>query len=159
MDLLHTAEQIEEDDVKSRSEMDNMDVRFFAVTEDFDLSNDNVSVVRIDATPGKLGIIVDANPAACKLFGYMRREIVGKSVNTLIPPPMCHVHQRWLQMYMASGVETVVNTSRILFAMRRDGIIVPTKANIRAIDTGFGGVFEELQTTQGFIIFLGEYAK
>lgn len=133
MDLLHTAEQIEEDDVKARSDMDNKDIRFLAITEDFDLSNENLSVIRMDAKPGKLGIVVDANPAACKLFGYMRREIVGKNINTLIPPPMSHVHQRWLQMYMASGAEKIVNTSRILFVLRRDGIIVPTKANIRQI--------------------------
>lgn len=30
---------------------------------DFDLSNENVSLIRLSGEPGKLGMIIDANPA------------------------------------------------------------------------------------------------
>ena len=41
--------------------------RSLAHTPDFDLSNENVSLVRISAAPGKVGIIRDANVAALKV--------------------------------------------------------------------------------------------
>lgn len=157
--MLHQAEQTEEDESKSHSDSAANDIRFMTFASDFDLSNESVSLVRMDAHPDRLGVVLEANPAACKLFGYLRRELIGQNINELVPAPMDAFHQRWLERYMETGVEYVVNTSRMYFALSKDKVLLPLKGNIRPMDGAFGGVFEEQRTSQGFLFFLGPIAK
>lgn len=44
------------------------------------------------------GTILAANPAAVKLFGYPRRDLVNKNINMLLPEPISSHHQ----LYVAS---------------------------------------------------------
>ena len=41
---------------------------------DFDLSNENVALIRMSGEPSSLGTIVDANMSALKMLGYARRD-------------------------------------------------------------------------------------
>jgi PAS domain S-box-containing protein len=161
LELLQTAEQIEEDESKLHAggDNDNKDVALMARAPDFDLSSENVSLVRVSAQAGKVGAVTDANPAALKLFGYGRRELIGRDIATLLPEPIAGVHSAFLHKYQATGREVVVNTSRILFGQHRNGYIFPMSGNVRPMEEGFGGVFEEIATSQAFIIFVGDALK
>jgi len=161
LELLQSAEAIEEEESKAHSMGDNesKDYPFMEYTPEFDLSNENVSLLRIAGDPERLGMVVDANAAALKLFGYARRDLLGKNINVLVPEPISTIHQKFLEKYMATGEETVVNTSRIYFAVHRNGHVFPISTNIRPMEEGFGGVLEEIVTSQGFIFFHGTAGK
>lgn len=161
IELLQAAEQIEEDESKAHAggDAETKDYPFMARAPEFDLSNENVSLVRISGDPGRLGVITDANPASLKLFGYGRRELIGKNIDALLPEPLASVHQRFLERYMQTGREIVVNTSRVLMGLHRNGHLILINGNIRPMENGFGGVFEEVATSQAFLFFMGEPSR
>jgi PAS domain S-box-containing protein len=37
------------------------------------------------------------------MFGYGRRELVGKDVSILVPPPLAQAHESYMKAYIASG--------------------------------------------------------
>jgi PAS domain S-box-containing protein len=162
IELLDDAEQIEEDESKARAAASadaTTDYPFMVHAPDFDLSNENVALIRMSGEPSSLGVIVDANMSALKMLGYARRELVGKNIDNVVPDPIAGVHQRFLEKYIATGEETVVNTSRIYLGLHRSGYIFPMSCNVRPVENGFGAVMEELTTSQASIIFMGAWGK
>lgn len=37
------------------------------------------------------------------MFGYGRRELLGKQIDVVVPEPIATVHQMFLEKYMATG--------------------------------------------------------
>ncbi|MEW5904939.1 MAG: ABC transporter substrate-binding protein [Pseudomonadota bacterium] len=77
------------------------------------------------------GIIAEANPGACHLFGYTLEEMVGMSVHQLLPP---HVRQRHVEL-VKGFVEGDENERRMsargeISGYRKDGSFFPLEAAI-----------------------------
>jgi PAS domain S-box-containing protein len=82
------------------------------------------SVVTMDAG----GIVLSANPAAERLFGYSAAEMVGQAVADLIvPPSLRDAHRRGLERYLRTGRGPVVGRRVELTAMRSDGTEFPVE--------------------------------
>jgi len=62
------------------------------------------------------GLVVEANPAACLMHGYVREEFIGLSLTSFIHPDSQPVFQEFFQTFQSDGVFD----TRIL-QMRRDG--------------------------------------
>ena len=46
-------------------------------------------------------------PALCsalRLFGLTKRDLLGKNINNLIPPPMAQQHQHYMSAFLKTGV-------------------------------------------------------
>jgi PAS domain S-box-containing protein len=39
------------------------------------------------------------------MFGYARRDLIGRNINTLVPEPMSTVHQQYMLKYITTGKE------------------------------------------------------
>jgi len=167
LELLQAAEQIEEDESKVRTAntragnegTDGKDLPFMALAPDFDLSNENVALVRISGDISRLGVILDANPSALKLFGYGRREVIGKNISVVCPEPMSAVHNKFIEKFIETGEEHVINTSRVYLGLHRNGHLLHMSANVRPMEDGFGAVLEEIITSQCHILFQGSWGR
>lgn len=167
LELLQLAEQIEEDESKARTAnsragnegTDGKDLPFMSLAPDFDLSNENVALVRISSDPSRLGVIIDANPSALKLFGYGRREVLGKNISVVVPDPMGVAHTKFIEKFIETGEEHVINTSRVYMGLHRNGHLLTMSANVRPMDDGFGAVLEEIVSSQCHIIFQGSWGR
>ncbi len=50
------------------------------------------------------GIIRSVNDATCRLFGYSKNELIGQSINILMPKPIADQHDMILERYFARGM-------------------------------------------------------
>lgn len=84
----------------------------------------NASVDAI-ITVNERGLIVSFNPGAARMFGYTPEEVLGQSVNVLMPPPYASEHDSYLEKYLETGVKRIIGIGRRVPARRRDGSIFP----------------------------------
>jgi len=87
-------------------------------------------------TVSQYGIILTANQAACRTFGYSLEELVGNNVNMLQPEPYHSQHNGYLERYARTGVPHVIGKGgREVPGKRKDGVIIPLELAVSEIVT------------------------
>jgi two-component system, sensor histidine kinase PdtaS len=88
------------------------------------------AIVMIDAR----GRIVLANPQAEKLFGYTRAELLGATIERLLPQKnrARHTHDR--ATFLASPQARPMGAGRDLFGLRKDGSEVPLEIGLNSVN-------------------------
>jgi PAS domain S-box-containing protein len=88
--------------------------------------------------------IREFNPAAERMFGYARLDILGRNVELLLPPPDRAPHKRALDEYLTAGRGPLAGRQLELRGLRSDGTEFPLEltvarigADSRAVLTGF----------------------
>ncbi|WP_307419607.1 sensor histidine kinase [Azospirillum rugosum] len=87
------------------------------------------AVVTIDAH----GRIETFNPAAERMFGHAEAEVLGKSVNLLLPEPMHADHDRSMAGYRPDAGSRIIGSDREVLAVRRDGSTFPITLAVSAV--------------------------
>lgn len=83
------------------------------------------------------GIVENFNPGAERMFGYKAAEMIGKNVNLLMPEPYRSEHGGYLQRLEGSGGRRVLDLTREVVALRKDGTSFPAELTITS-DTASG---------------------
>jgi diguanylate cyclase (GGDEF)-like protein/PAS domain S-box-containing protein len=95
----------------------------------------------VDAAPAPLllcdgqGLILLVNRAAEDTFGYLRSELVGRSIETLVPERMRDHHRRLRARYMQEPRPRPMGTNRDLTGLRRDGSEFPIEIGLTPVTT------------------------
>jgi PAS domain S-box-containing protein len=95
----------------------------------------------LDAVPdailvvNRAGEIVVANVQAEKLFGRDREELIGRSVESLIPPRLRGEHPRHRGNFFATPCVRPMGMGLELFALRGDGTEVPVEISLSPLTT------------------------
>ena len=85
------------------------------------------AIIAIDAN----GSITEFNPAAERLFGHTRSDVIGKEMASLIiPPSMREAHRAGLHRQRESGESRILERRLELRACRRDGSEFPVELTI-----------------------------
>ena len=79
------------------------------------------AIITIDSR----GTILMFNPGAVKMFGYQAEEILGQTVNALMPPPYSVEHDGYMRNYLDTGEKKIIGIGRKVPARRKDGSIFP----------------------------------
>jgi len=83
------------------------------------------------------GRIVEFNPAAERMFGYSRQEILGRQVEeTIVPPHMRSRHQRAMANYAATGEHHMIGRTAEMTGVRADGSEFPIEITLEVIQVG-----------------------
>lgn len=99
---------------------------------------DNAEMVKslfANATEGIIlanreGIIVLANRAAFRMFGYEDGELIGKKIEALLPPSARLHHNQLRESYHANPVNKAMGAGRDLFACKKDGSVFPVEISL-----------------------------
>jgi len=86
----------------------------------------------------RLGIMTLVNHKAEELFGYARAELIGRSIEQLVPERFRGRHARHLHAFFATTRAGVTGTGRELFGLRKDGSEVPVEIGLNPIETSEG---------------------
>jgi diguanylate cyclase (GGDEF)-like protein/PAS domain S-box-containing protein len=81
-------------------------------------------------TAGADGVIRSANPAAGRMFGYDKGELVGRKLNELMPEPHRSEHDNYIQNYLQTGEAHIIGTGREVEVSTRSGELVPVELGI-----------------------------
>jgi PAS domain S-box-containing protein len=83
--------------------------------------------------------IVLFNCGAAKIFGYEPAEVIGKSLDLLLPPRVHAIHRKHLENFVAGAtVSRPMGERGVVFGVRKDGSEFPAEATISKLDGGDG---------------------
>ena len=82
------------------------------------------------------GKIVMFSPAAQKIFGYLPDEVIGNSVNMLMPPRDAGLHDSYMSQYSNTGKAKIIGIGREVQGKKKDGTLFPLHLAIGEIVRG-----------------------
>ncbi|WP_242929219.1 sensor histidine kinase [Pontibacter vulgaris] len=82
------------------------------------------------------GIIEMVNPSAARLFGYNAEDLLGKSINMLMPEPDRSRHDGYMHNYHVTGKKKIIGIGREVTGLRSDGTIFPFYLSISEVELG-----------------------
>ena len=178
--LANDADQTEDKVSKARSVPHDARDLVFGSVGLMDLGSDGIGLLRVSARDSSasggalgagqfgpsgasagLGVVTACNAGALKLLGYAgsRRELIGREMSLLLPPPIAQVHPRYLSAFLQNGRQRLTGSNRVLFVSHREGHLVPVKAHVQATGDQWLVAMEEISAPQLSILWLRDAAS
>ncbi|MGC1506408.1 MAG: PAS domain S-box protein [Sulfitobacter sp.] len=76
------------------------------------------------------GNILRANPAAALMFGYDIAEMVGKTVNILMPQALAQLHDGFMSHHIETGEKRIIGIGRDVEGQRKDRTVFPLHLSV-----------------------------
>ncbi|MBX3169864.1 MAG: PAS domain S-box protein [Candidatus Eremiobacteraeota bacterium] len=93
-----------------------------------------VAMLTVDGS----GMIVQVNALLEKLFGYERRELLGRPIELLVPERFRSRHPEHRHLYFASPAPRAMGAGRELYGLLKDGREVPVEIGLNPLITRAG---------------------
>jgi PAS domain S-box-containing protein len=87
------------------------------------------------------GHIVFCNKGAETIFGYTEDELLGSSIEMLMPEPYRAEHRAGFERYRVTGRSRLIGRTAEFEALRRDGTIFPIELSLASWTNGKGTMF------------------
>ncbi len=91
----------------------------------------NEAVVSANA----LGLVLSWNPSAERIFGYRKREILGKPLTMLVPQKYRQGHLDGFQRFCDGGKPKIIGTTIEVSGLRKDGTEFPLDISLSSWDS------------------------
>ncbi len=76
------------------------------------------------------GTVESINPAAERIFGFPRPEVVGRNVSMLMSAADRNNHGRYIENYLRGGPPKIIGTIREVVGRRQDGTTFPMELSV-----------------------------
>lgn len=89
------------------------------------MSSNGTPCIYVTGDGDKIGLIVNCNSGASRIFGYTVYEMKNHNVEKLMPEMYAKNHSKILDDALAKGPENIPNKERLVFARHKSGYIFP----------------------------------
>ena len=76
------------------------------------------------------GTILRANPAAAQMFKYEIDEMLGQSVNMLMPQALAEIHDSFMSHHIETGEKRIIGIGRDVEGQRKDASVFPLHLSV-----------------------------
>src|SRR5665811_202452 len=104
----------------------------------FDLAPDAIIVVN------NKGLILQANARAEKIFGYSKKELIGKPVDILVPEQFKKSHDEHVKNYIHNPRKRFMGDEFELYGLRKDGTEFPVDIALGYVSTKDGIIISSM---------------
>lgn len=80
------------------------------------------------------GVIKFCSDSVQQVFGYRVEELIGESINVLMPEPHRSQHDQYLDRFVRTGEAHILSTAREVEGCHKDGTIIPCELSVAAAD-------------------------
>jgi PAS domain S-box-containing protein len=80
-----------------------------------------------------LGDIISINPYAESVFGFESKELIGKTVNNIMPITFAAYHDSLLKVFLRNRYKKVNGDERVLVAKHKNGMIFPIMLRLQRV--------------------------
>ncbi len=102
--------------------------------------NEAEALVAIDEN----GEIIIFNQGAVNMFGFSKEEILGQSLDVLVPAGQSFKHKPVIDTFGERGESHIVDHNRDLIASRKDGSTFPIVLSVTRLETKKGNMFTSI---------------
>ena len=126
------------------------DTRLSAAAQHTQAILDNIAdgVITID----RHGLIESFNVAACRIFGYSAKQVLGHNISMLMPQPHRAQHDSYLESYHSAGTSSMLGVPREVRGLRQNGNVFPMTLFVSKLEQGgettFIGLVRDLSEHQ-----------
>lgn len=112
-----------------------IDRKFSHATEKAQYSQARLEAVMENVMDGIItvnneGIMFSFNPAAEKIFGYKKEQVIGNNIEMLMEDNTATKHSSFIRRYLRTGKSKVIGTKSEFTAKRSDGTLFPIEISI-----------------------------
>lgn len=94
------------------------------------------------------GQIIILNQSAAKLFGYEKKELIGKNINIITPEPHHSLHDSYIDNHLKTGINKIIGIGREVEGVRKNGNKFPVRLAVSKFEIEekiyFTGVIHDL---------------
>ena len=98
------------------------------------------------------GIIQKINPATQRIFGYSEDELLNKNISMLMPEPHAGQHDQYLETYIQTRHENILNRHVKITAIRKSGEHFPIDLSVSEIQCNgeqlFSGLIKDISAEE-----------
>ena len=155
--LLNRADELED----TRATMVSADLAGMSFLDQqassLDIFDERNSVAGMSVEKDHFASIISLNAACRRMFGYtMNSELLGRNISCIIPEPIQSMHDDIVREFLSRNQTSIMNTTRVVLALHKNGFIFPINLFIRWADTSASkviGVMSNLQTQDEQMMF------
>lgn len=92
----------------------------YAASSDI-LFSDDTTILHVSGNKESIGKILNSSQGLQKVFGYSKNEVVGHSINILMPAIFAKPHTEFMERFFKTGRQIIFYMERQLFATHRNG--------------------------------------
>ncbi|MFV1966627.1 MAG: PAS domain S-box protein [Pirellulaceae bacterium] len=131
--------QHEEELARSNARLSNSEERIRAI-----VNTATDGIITID----ERGIVESMNTAAERMFGFTSKELIGRNITMLMPPPCQDEHDDYIRHYLETGERAAIGRQREVVGKRRDGSTFPMELAVSEVQLdgrrAFSGVARDI---------------